>query len=591
LDFAFGMSEPLIVANCSAFFGDRLSAAAEMVRGGRIDVLTGDYLAELTMAILEKQRMKDRSRGFVPTFLKQMEEVLGECLDKKIRVVTNAGGLNPRGLAAAIEQMAARLGLRPRIAFIEGDDLMPRLDELARAGEPLTHLDKGTPLAEVRSRVVTANAYLGGWGIADGLASGADIVVCPRVTDAALVVGPAAWRFGWARDDWDRLAGAVAAGHIIECGTQATGGNYSFFREVSGWEKIGFPLVEMHADGSFVVGKHPGTGGLVSVGTVTAQLLYEIQGTRYLNPDVTARFDSLKLTQEGPDRVRVEGARGEPPPPTTKVCINLFGGHRNTMSMRVTFPDVEEKARIVEETLWQLLGGRDRFAVADARLLRTDRDPPRHNDEAYALLRVTVMDRDETKVGRAFSSTVVEMATANVPGLSMAQPPGDASPYLVYWPALVDSERLRQHVFVGGEEHIVEPVRAAPLAVELVPSLVPSAPTGATERARLGRAFGARSGDKGGNANLGVWARSARGYAWLRDSLTVERLQALLPDTAGLRVTRDELPNLWALNFNLFGILGEGVAASTRGDPQAKTLGEYLRAQTVDLPRAILDEV
>jgi hypothetical protein len=581
------MRERLIVANCSAFFGDRLSAAAEMVRGGPIDVLTGDYLAELTMAILQKQRMKNPRAGYVPTFLKQMEQVLGECLERKIRVVANAGGLNPRGLAEELERLAARLGLAPRIAWIDGDDLMERLGECG----DLSHLDRGAPLASVpRERVLTANAYLGGWGIAEALARGADVVVCPRVTDAALVVGPAAWAFDWRRDDWDRLAGAVAAGHVIECGTQATGGNYSFFDEVTGWADIGFPLVELYPDGSFVVGKHPGSGGLVSRGTVTAQLLYEIQGPRYVNPDVVARFDSLRLSDEGGHRVRVTGARGEPPPPTTKVCINLFGGYRNTMSVRVAQPLVEEKARIIEETLFARLGGRARFSAVDVRLLRTDRPDPADNDQAYALLKVTVMSPDAERVGRAFSSTVVEMATGSVPGFSVAQPPGDATPYLVYWPALVESARVPQRVHVGGETILVEAVAAPENGIEfdIDKNEIDIDNEGGLVPGLFGRAFGARSGDKGGNANLGVWARSAPAYAWLRKFLTVERLRALLPDTAPFPITRDELPNLWALNFNITGILGEGVAASTRGDPQAKTLGEYLRAKAVPLPKSIV---
>jgi Acyclic terpene utilisation family protein AtuA len=579
--------EQLIIANCSAFFGDRLSAAAEMVRGGPIDVLTGDYLAELTMAILHRQRSRaaQATGGWASTFVKQVAEVWAECLQKKIKIVANAGGLNPRGLAAELKKLAGKLGLAPKIAFIEGDDLSGRLQELAPS---LTHLDKQTPLDP--SQVLTANAYLGGFGIADALSRGADIVVTGRVTDAALVVGPAAWRFGWRRDEWDKLAGAVAAGHIIECGTQATGGNYSFFDEVSGWSSIGFPWVEMHADGSFVVGKHPGTGGLVSTGTVTAQLLYEIESPRYFNPDVTARFDTLTLTDLGNDRVRVDGARGEPPPPTTKVAINLSGGFRNSMMVRVPEPHVERKRDVIEETLFEKLGGRERFATTDTKLIRSDRPDPRHNDQAFAILKITVMDRDAEKVGRAFSQTVVEMATANVPGLSLMQPPREAEEYLVYWPALVDSRHLPQHVFVDGEERVVEPLPAQAAAdVRPAPPPPPSHVTrGPLVHQHFGRLFGTRSGDKGGNANLGVWARSSDTWAFLRSYLTVARLKKLLPDLDPYVIDRYELPNLLALNFYVRGLLGDGVASSTRLDPQAKTLGEYLRAKLIDIPSTLL---
>ena len=269
-----GQKNKLIIANCSGYLGDKLSAARELIEGGDIHVLTGDYLAELTMALLFRMKMKAPDKGYATTFLKQMNDVMGLCLEKNIKIVANAGGLNPKGLAAELEKIAAELGIRPRIACIEGDDLLPRLQELQQQGEEFRHLDKGTSLKEANAMPITANAYLGGWGITKALCEGADIVVGGRIADAALVSGPSAWKFGWKENDWDRLAGAYAAGHIIECGAQATGGNYSFIEEIPSFKNVGYPIAEMHEDGSFVITKHPGTGGLVSVGTVTAQLLY-----------------------------------------------------------------------------------------------------------------------------------------------------------------------------------------------------------------------------------------------------------------------------------------------------------------------------
>ncbi len=271
------MTAPIRIANCSGFYGDRLAAAREMVDGGPIDVLTGDWLAELTMLILAKNRQRDPAAGYGRTFVTQLEQVMGDCLDRGIKVVSNAGGLSPRGCADAVAALAAKLGLDPVIAYVTGDDLVPRLPELRAAGVDFANLDTGEPLGD--RAVITANAYLGGWGIADALARGADIVITGRVTDAALTVGPAAWWHGWRRDDWDALAGAVVAGHVIECGAQATGGNFAFFTEVPGLEHPGFPVAEVAADGSSVITKHPGQGGMVSVDTVTAQLLYEIGGT------------------------------------------------------------------------------------------------------------------------------------------------------------------------------------------------------------------------------------------------------------------------------------------------------------------------
>ncbi|MEU7900153.1 acyclic terpene utilization AtuA family protein [Nonomuraea sp. NPDC049152] len=552
----------LRIANCSGFYGDRLSAAREMVEGGPIDVLTGDWLAELTMLILAGNRMKGRP-GYAPTFVKQMEQVLGTCLERGIKIVSNAGGLDPEGCAAAIE----KLGLTAKVAYVTGDDVTGHnLD--------LVNLDTGEKLAEP---VLTANAYLGARPIAAALSAGADVVVTGRVTDAALVTGPGIWRYGWRPDDLDALAGSVVAGHVIECGCQATGGNYSFFHEVPDLAHCGFPLVELHEDGSSVITKHPGTGGAVSVGTVTEQLLYEIGSPRYLGPDVVARFDTIELSQEGPDRVRVSGVRGEPPPETLKVAVNYLGGYRNTMTLVLTGLDLEEKARVAQEAIWARVP-RESFESVDVSF-----DPP--------LLRITVTDRDARRAGRAFSSAVVETGLASYPGFYGLTPPGDASPYGVYWPTLVPAADVRPRVFVAGQE-IALPSSGRPgAAMEVLVEPVTRRWDGTgvpTAAAPLGRVAGARSGDKGGNANLGVWVRTPEEYGWLAETLTAERLVELLPSLEGLAVERYELPNLNALNFVVHGLLGRGVAASPRLDPQAKALGEELRARKVEVPEAFL---
>ena len=428
------MTAPLRIANCSGFYGDRLAAAREMVDGGPIDVLTGDWLAELTMLVLAKNRQRDPAGGYARTFVTQLEQVMGECLSRGIKVVSNAGGLAPAACAAAMAEVAARLGLDPLIAYVSGDDLLPRLAELRAAGVDLAHMDTGEPLGD--RAVLTANAYLGGWGIADALARGADIVITGRVTDAALAVGPAAWHHGWRRDDWDALAGAVVAGHVIECGAQATGGNFSFFTEVPGLEHPGFPIAEVAADGSSVITKHPGQGGMVSVDTVTAQLLYEIGGREYLNPDVTARFDSIRLSADGPDRVRISGVRGGSPPVTAKVALNYQGGWRSTITLYLTGLDIEAKAVLAQRALWSAIpGGRDAFDSVDIALLRTDKPDPRTNAEAMAQLRITVKDADEHVVGRAFSARVTELALACYPGLFGGAPAASAQAFGVYWPS------------------------------------------------------------------------------------------------------------------------------------------------------------
>jgi Acyclic terpene utilisation family protein AtuA len=593
------MTRPIRIGNSSGFYGDRDAAMREMVEGGPLDVLTGDYLAELTMLILWKARQKDSSAGYARSVLGQLEQVLGTCLDRGIKVVNNAGGLNPAGLAGQIAALAERLGLQPKIAYVTGDDLLPRLDELAAAGHALTHLDTGQPLSAAASKPLTANAYLGGWGITAALAAGADIVVCPRVTDASLVTGPAAWWHGWQRDDYDQLAGAVLAGHVIECGPQATGGNYSFIAEVTDRRYPGFPIAEVAADGSAVITKHPDTGGLVSVGTVTAQLLYEIAEPAYANPDVIAQFDTATLSQDGPDRVRISGTRGRPPPPTAKVAMNLIGGFRNTMTLVLTGLDIEAKAAWARQELFGVLGGEDQFEDVDVRLLRFDTPDAPTNEQATAHLRITVKDADQRKVGRRFSNATMELALGGYAGFHTTTPPTAETAFGVYWPALVPAAVV-DHAVVLPDGTTVPIPAAAPGAAEVAGndhsfagSPVPAQSAVAGEPTRpvpLGLLCGARSGDKGGNANVGFWARDPAAYGWLRDYLTIDRLRALLTEAADLDVRRFELANLRALNFVIVGLLGQGVAASTRPDPQAKGLGEYLRSRLVDVPLALLAE-
>lgn len=558
------------IGNCSGFYGDRLSAMHDMLTGGELDYLTGDYLAELTMLILARDRAKNPDRGYAKTFLTQLEQSLGLALDKGVKIVANAGGLNPAGLATAVRALAERLGLDVNVAHVEGDDLVGRASELGL----------GTPLA--------ANAYLGAWGIVECLNSGADIVVTGRVTDASVIVGPAAAHFGWSRTDYDALAGAVAAGHVIECGTQATGGNYSFFGEIADLARPGFPIAEIAADGSSVITKHAGTGGQVSVGTVTAQLLYEITGARYANPDVTLRVDSLQLSSDGDDRVRISGVAGEAPPPTLKVSCNSIGGFRNAATFVLTGLDIEAKAALVRSQLEA--GIKARPAELVWTLARTDHPDADTEEAASALLHCVVRDPDPNMVGRQFSSAGVELALASYPGFTTTAPPGEGQIYGVFVPGYVDATEV-PHIAVhaDGTRVGIEPAaETQPLAPVSDPDLPEALPAGSTRRAPLGTIAGARSGDKGGSANVGVWVRTDEQWRWLAHTLTVDKLRELLPETADLPVTRHLLPNLRAVNFVIEGILGQGVAYQARFDPQAKGLGEWLRSRHLDIPEELI---
>jgi hypothetical protein len=604
------MSGVLRVGNCSGFYGDRLSAMREMLEGGELDVLTGDYLAELTMLILGRDQMKDPSSGYARTFLKQVTENLRLAHDRGVKIVANAGGLNPAGLAARLQEVAAAQGLATRVAYVDGDNLIDRTDELGLSGD-------GKPL--------TANAYLGAYGVAAALSRGADIVVTGRVTDASVVVGPAIAHFGWSRTSYDQLAGAVVAGHVIECGAQACGGNFSGFRALLEHGRadrpIGFPIAEISEDGSCVITKHPGTGGLVDLDTVTAQLVYEIQSTVYLGPDVTTHLDSIHLSEDGPDRVRISNVVGSPPPSTAKVCLNELGGFRNSMELVLTGLDIDAKAEWVRrqvESAWDTNRPHD----VEWALARTDNEDADTEEAASARLRVTVRDQAPEKVGKLFTAPLVELALASYPGFTMTSPPGPATPYGVYRAGYVPQSEV-PHVVHHHDSSVeqIQPPRAAqegegrarptgtaePAAAGVVglgppsaargglPAAVGAAGPGETTRVPLGTFVHARSGDKGGDANLGLWVSSRddsglveRRAQWLSRTVTPEFVQLLLPETAELDVEVYPLPNLRAVNVVIKGLLGQGVAASSRFDPQAKGLGEWARSRLVEVPEELV---
>ncbi|MCL2540924.1 MAG: DUF1446 domain-containing protein [Nocardioidaceae bacterium] len=575
----------LRIANCSGFYGDRLSALREQLEGGEVDVVTGDYLAELTMLILGMDTLRDASLGYARTFVRQVEDCLGLALERGVKIVSNAGGLNPSGLAAKLGEVAQGLGLSPRIAYVEGDDL--------RGNEQF-------------EGALTANAYLGAFGIASALTKGADIVVTGRVTDASVVVAPAIAHHGWTPADLDRLAGAVVAGHVIECGTQATGGNFSGFRRLFDEGRpmdrpLGFPIAEIAADGSSVITKHDGTGGAVTVDTVTAQLLYEIQSTRYLNPDVTTRLDTIRLREVGTDRVEISGVTGAPPPERLKVAVNTLGGYRNQMEFVLTGLDIDEKAAWIRS---QLDG---RFTAEDVTWTRT---PTRGGDAdteegASVLLRCTGKDARPEPLGKPFTGPAVELALASYPGFTMTTPPGKPSPYGVYKPAYVDRSAVRHTVVHhdGTSEVIADPTdfveRLAPEELDAGlgrrPSPYPAPADTITRKMPLGTFVQARSGDKGGNANLGLWitndvsagATTQEQYdarvTWLAKLMSERKVRELVPEAADLPIEIYLLPNLGAVNVVIHGLLGDGVAASTRFDPQAKGLGEWVRSRIVHI--------
>lgn len=592
------LKDKVVIANCGGFWGDDPTAARRQVEGGPIDYLVMDYLAEVTMAILQKQKAKKPDAGYAGDFLVQLREVLPACVARGVRIIANAGGVNPLACRAAVEKLAAELGLadRVRVGVVLGDDIWPELDPILASGETLAHMDTGRPLTDIRAKVLSANVYLGAAPIVKALEMGANVIVAGRVTDTAVTLAPLMHEFGWAPDDWDRVAAGVIAGHIIECGTQCTGGNFTDWRLVPTYRDIGFPIVEAFADGSFVVTKHPGTGGLVSVHTVSEQLVYEMGTPSYISPDCIARFDSITLTQEGPDRVRVSGARGAPAPEKLKVSISFEDGFRAFGRLMVAGPDALAKARKVAEAFWECVGGKALYADAKEQFVGWDscHAPLAKEEPGEVLVQFAVRDADEKKINSRFGPQLVPRVLGTVPGITYLADQGRprASEVVGYWPALISRGCVRQRVIVGEREELVaQPDLAKAKAAPFKPVFDdrPLAATGARVRVPLSRLCLARSGDKGDTANVGVIGRSDAIYAWMRKKLTARFVKKRFEGVCLGEVERAAVPNLRALNFLLHESLGGGGTLSLLLDAQGKTYSQYLLAAKVTVDASLLE--
>ena len=588
------MAKPIRIANCSGFAGDRVEAIREILDGGPVDVIIGDYLAEMTIATMAARRLADRGEGYSEDLIDQLEGCLDEILERGIKLVVNAGGFDSVGL---VERIRGLGGAREaKIAYLEGDDVLARLDQLQADGHRLLSLDTGAPFSEWGYEPTSASAYLGGWGIVEALRGDADIVVCPRVTDASLLVGAAAWHHGWGREDWDRLAAAVVAGHVIECGPQATGGNFSGFRYIPGMAHPGFPIAEIEADGGAVITKNAGIGGAVTTGTVTAQLLYEIQGPIYLNPDVTVDLRQVTLTQEGPDRVRIAGSRGTPPPATTKVAITAAGGWENSFYVYLCGLDIDAKAALVEAQVRDVLRDSEVELFRVQQIGTAQADPETIDAATVGLRFVGRADEPRPLSGKAFFWKVHSTILASIPGFHAEGNTTRAtrpSRVMEYWPALLDVDVL-EHVVVhpDGSRVPIAPVpgEAPPVVPPEEGSADPTLDEGPTERAPLGAVVEARAGDKGGNSNVGIWS-NREAWPWLRSTLTTARIRELFPEAADLRITRHELADLHSVHFVFHGLLGDGCSSNGRLDALAKSAGEFLRARELEIPRRLIEAV
>ncbi len=585
--------ESIRIANAGGYWGDDLGQFKRQVELGPIDYLTLDFLAEITMSIMQKQRARDPEMGFARDFITQIDQTLDLLLAKNVRVVTNAGGVNPAACRRAVIAAAARKGRAIHVAAVAGDDLLARLGELNDAGATLDNMEDGRAFAGVRERVSSANAYYGAWPVVEALKSGAQIVVTGRCTDTGITLAPMIHAFHWAPDDWDRLGAGIVAGHIIECGAQSTGGNITDWRDISNFAEIGYPIVEMHADGSFIVTKHEGTGGAVTVRTVKEQLVYEMGDPRgYITPDVVADFGSIQLEQAGRDRVRVWGIKGRPAPPTLKVSAAYADGWKASGALIISGPDARDKAECFAELFWKRLGvtfeaTHTEYVGASACWgpLAPVVDVPE------VLLRLGVRDQDRNKI-EAFSKMLPAVILSGPPGVAVTGGRPQAQEVVAYWPALVPRDLVRPTLITAAGERQLE--WPTPLMDMGKPAPLPAVEWPLAEGSSkmvsvpLSAIAHARSGDKGDTANIGVIARAPEIYPFLVDLLTEARVKQYFTGICHGAVERHEVPNLMALNFLLAESLGGGGTVSLRLDAQGKTLSHALLAMTVHVPEALL---
>jgi hypothetical protein len=592
--------ESIIIANCGGFWGDDPTAAKRQVEGGPIDYLVMDYLAEVTMAILHKQMARDPEKGYAADFVQQAADVLVDAVDKGIKIISNAGGVNPLAARDAVENLAADLGVadKVRVGVVLGDDLYPDLDALIESGEELRNLDNGSHVDEIKDRILSANVYLGAAPVVKALEMGANIVITGRVTDTGVTLAPMIHEFGWAGDDWDRIASGIVAGHIIECGLQATGGNFTDWEKVPSWSNMGYPIIEAREDGTFTVTKHDGTGGLVSEHTVTEQLLYEMGAPSYLSPDVTAWFDSIQLAAVGQDRVEVTGVVGAAPPETWKVSVSYRDGYRSAGKLLISGPNTLKKARHVEQVFWESIGGRETYADSISQIIGWDGTHPPLDPESEpseVLLPLAVRDADADKIRDGFAAQLVPKVLGTIPGITYLSDTGRPRPMevIAYWPALISREAVTVDVIVGDQS-----VTVAPDAWDVEPSTFEPTgvaanvtETGNPKVVALSELCLGRSGDKGDTANIGIIGRSPEIYSWMLESLTSEFVANRFGGVAKGTIDRFEVPNLLSLNFLLHGSLGGGGTGSLQVDPQGKTYAQYLLATEVTVDEALVTSI
>ena len=598
------------IGNAGGYWGDDPDALRRQVRGGHLDYISMDFLAEVTMSIMQKQRSHDPKLGYARDFINMLEEVLPDILTNRTRIITNAGGVNPQGCAEAIMALGKKLGLKPKVAIVHGDDILADIKTLQSKGCDFRNMESGADFAPVAPRIESANIYFGAAPVAEALKWEPDIIITGRVTDTGITVGAMLHEFGWSTTDWDKLAAGVVAGHIIECGTQSTGGNFTDWRKIKSFKDMGFPVLEVHRDGSFVVTKHPGTGGLVSVDTVREQLFYEMGNPHaYITPDVVADFATITLKQDGPDRVRVTGVKGYEPTPLYKVSMAYSDGFKSLGAIAISGPDARAKAEAFSEIFWERCG-RDDFTETSTEYFGWNachRSLGGRDDGNEILLRLGARCADEKKL-RRFGKLIPSLILSGPPGVCVIGGVPKAQEIVSYWPALMPKSVVRPMIALCEidkgihSEVVVPPEQSGKFDAAKFPPEQSASKTSCDikfamktqehpEAHPLSTICLGRSGDKGDMANIGIMARSPEAFTFLERYLTAQRVKDLFQELCAGPVTRYRLPNMLGLNFLLDEALGGGGTVTLRTDAQGKTFAQALLRHRTLIPREVIDSV